>query len=519
MTQDVKYPLGVQSFKSLREDGYFYIDKTAYIRELLKMGKCYFLSRPRRFGKSLFLSTLKAYFQGQGELFKGLSVERGTTEWKDFPVLYLDLNTKNYDSIEALREILGMHISDWEAAYGDEYSDRSISERFARVIRKAYERTKKKVVILVDEYDKPMVMNLENAELQDKMRRELKGFYGVLKSEDEYIHFAMLTGVTKFSKVSVFSDLNNLTDISMLPQFATICGITEEELHTCLDNEVGKLAQTLKTTKAACYELLRRRYDGYHFHPGSHGVYNPFSLLSTLGLRYVKDYWFETGTPTLLTSVLRETDFDLRQLSDGTVANDVLGSVETMHENPLPLMFQSGYLTIKGYDERMDEYRLGFPNEEVERGFVRHLIPSYTPRKDGVYKIANFVRDIDAGDAEAFMRRLQTMTADTDYKIVGDAEKYFHNVMFLLFRFLGFYVDVEHTTSDGRADMVVKTRECVFLFEFKLDKSAAEALRQIDNKGYALAFRDDKRRVVRIGVNFSLKQRRIDDYVIAEGCE
>ena len=378
----MKYPLGVQSFESIRHDGYLYIDKTALVYQIANGGKYYFLSRPRRFGKSLLISTLEAYFLGKKELFKGLKMEQLEQEWKVFPVLHLDLNARNYSDKEALLAELNKHLEIWEAEYGSEYKDRAPEERFQHVIVNAYKKTGKKVVILVDEYDKPLLQVFENKPLLDEYRKILKAFYGVEKTMDAYIQFGLFSGVTKFSKVSVFSDLNNLTDISLDLRYATLCGITEEEIHNQLDEAIAQLSEACGISKNKCYERLRENYDGYRFHHKAPGVYNPFSLLTALARNEFGSYWLETGTPTILVEVLKHTDYSLSQLSNEEATADLLGNLDDMENSPIALLYQSGYLTIKDYDERFGTYLLGFPNREVEEGFTRYLVPYYGPATD-----------------------------------------------------------------------------------------------------------------------------------------
>ena len=515
-TNFVKYPIGVQNFESLRREGYTYVDKTDMVWQLANLGRYYFLNRPRRFGKSLLISTLEAYFEGKRELFEGLAISKMEKEWKKYPVLHLDLNAKQYNNREALLKILNMHLERWEQRYGSDYRDRDADERFAWVIRRAYEQTGRPVVILVDEYDKPLTMTLGNEALQDEYRSMLKAFYGVMKSSDRYIRFGFLTGVTKFSKVSVFSDLNNLRDISMQPNYTTVCGLTEQEIRDNFDGGVEQLAQACRLTMDECYAELRRRYDGYHFCEDSVGMYNPFSVLNTLASRRFGSYWFETGTPTQLIELLKSTDYNLNDLLDNEVSAQLLGSVDSVRQNPVSVFYQSGYLTIKGYDERFDEYRLGFPNDEVREGFIKFLLPLYTNQKQDTsqYNIVRFVKEVESGQPEAFMTRLVSMMADTDYRIVSKGELYLQNFLFVFFRLLGLYVQVERATSDGRTDMVVQTKDCVYILEFKLDQSADAALRQIDEKGYALPFASDPRRLYKIGVSFNSQQRRVDDWKV-----
>ena len=512
-----KYPIGLQDFQGLREDGYAYIDKTAFVYELTHHGKYYFLSRPRRFGKSLLISTLEAFFLGKKELFKGLAIEQLETEWKQYPVFHLDLNTGLYNAPPALDERLNHHLKGWEDLYGIIPTDsQSLATRFEVAIKRAYEQTGLKVVILVDEYDKPLLQSLGNKELQDSYRAMLKSFYGVAKSMDAYIQFAFFTGVTKFSKVSVFSDLNNLEDISLSDSYVDICGMTEKEIRDNFDNEVGEMADKRGIDKASCYQKLKDNYDGYHFSEDSVGVYNPFSLLKALKSKEFKDYWFETGTPTFLVETLKRNNYELENMTREEVTADLLGSLDSIDQNPLPLLYQSGYLTIKSYDPDFGTYQLGFPNGEVERGFTKFLFRYYAPiridQTDSFVKY--FTIEVRNGQPEKFMPRLEAMFAGHDYQLVGDTELYFHNVTSLVFKLLGFYTDVERHTTDGRMDMLVQTKDYIYIFEFKIDKSADEALAQIEEKQYAKPFEHDPRKLYKIGVNFSSETKRIESWKV-----
>ena len=513
----IKYPIGIQNFESLRREGYAYVDKTAMVWRLANYGRYYFLSRPRRFGKSLLLSTIEAYMEGKRELFEGLAIAELEKDWKKYPILHLDLNAKQYKDLDDLLKILNMHLERWENTYGDKYKDRDPEERFFHIIEQAYEQTGMPVVILVDEYDKPMALNLDNEPLQDEYRNLLKAFYGVMKSADRYIKLGFLTGVTKFSKVSVFSDLNNLRDISMSTDYLASCGLTEQEIHDNFDTGVDELAEACGMTKEECYAEMKKRYDGYHFRENSVGMYNPFSVLNTLNEKVFGDYWFATGTPTQLVNLLKSTSFNLYDIVDYPVSSDLLGRVDSMKENPLPVIYQSGYLTIKGYDKEFREYQLGFPNQEVESGFINYLLPIYTnaQQPSATFSINQFVREVRSGRPEAFMTRLSAMMADTDYRIVGDSELYFQNFLFVFFRLLGLYVEVERATSDGRTDMIVQTKDYIYIFEFKLDHSADEALRQIDDKGYARPFAADPRHLYKIGVSFSSEKRCVEEWKMA----
>ena len=512
----MKYPIGIQNFERIRREGYVYVDKTALVYKLVSEGSYYFLSRPRRFGKSLLLSTFEAYFQGKKELFEGLAIAEKETEWKEYPILHLDLNTEKYDSPEALDRQLNTHLKIWEELFGSESYEESLSARFQGVIRRAYGKTGRQVVILVDEYDKPLLQAIGNEDLQSEYRSTLKAFYGALKSCDRYIKFAFLTGVTKFGRVSVFSDLNNLIDLSMLPQFTTICGITEEELHENFDASVAELAKANGMDVSECYERLKEDFDGYHFDAGVPGVYNPFSLLNTLSYSVFRDYWFETGTPSFLVRQLQKTDYPLDQMTEDELYADTLNSIDVMDENPLPLLYQSGYLTIKDYDTRFKTYRLGFPNREVREGFIKYLVPFYTPRKTDKSQlpVSVMVKCVETGNADGFMRQLETLFAKGDYQIMGDRELYFQNAMYVIFMLLGLYVDVERHTTDGRMDILLQTKDYVYIFELKIDQSADAALQQIEEKQYAAPFADDPRKLFKIGLNFSTETKRIDDWKI-----
>lgn len=510
----MKYPIGIQDFKTIRKEGYFYADKTALMYRIIKSGQFYFLSRPRRFGKSLLISMMEYYFKGEKELFRGLAIENLEQDWTVHPVLHLDMNAEKYTSPEALETMLDNTLCQWEERYGCQGQKGSLSNRFAGVIRKACESTGQKVAVLIDEYDKPLLQALGNEALMEDFRATLKAFYGVEKSMGAYICFAFFTGVTKFSKVSVFSDLNNLADISMDKRYAEICGITEKEIHDCLDAEVALLAQSEGLTKDESYEMLRRNYDGYHFETNTVGIYNPFSLLRTLDSQAFKDYWFETGTPTILVEALKQSNYSLEELTQEEVTADLLGSIDSIPANPLPLLYQSGYLTIKDYDKRFATYRLGFPNEEVERGFTQYLIPYYTslPESKSAAFVSNFVREVENGKPELFMKRLEALFADGDYQVMGDAELYFQNVVWIIFKMIGFYTEVERHTTDGRMDMLIQTSDYIYILEFKIDKSADEALQQIEDKQYAKPFENDGRHIYKLGINFSTKTKHIDGW-------
>lgn len=514
----MKYPIGIQDFDKIINEGYTYVDKTELIYKLVHEGSYYFLSRPRRFGKSLLMSTLDAYFSGKRELFKNLAIEKLEEDWTAYPVLHLDLNTGKYNSKDSLTHALDDFLSRLEANYGTFHSEKTLELRFMGIIERIYHKTGKPVVILVDEYDKPLLQSINNKELQEDFRATLKAFYSVLKTQDRYIRFALLTGVTKFGKVSVFSDLNNLIDISMDEGYDTLCGITEEEMHRYFEESIQKLAERYKISYEETCARLKKRYDGYHFVEYGTGVYNPFSLLSTFRASKFGSYWFETGTPTFLVQLLQRENFYLPDLTQQQVSADMLNCIDAMDRNPIPVIYQSGYLTIKDYDEEFKVYTLGFPNEEVEEGFANYLLPYYahTGSEGAPMYVRNFVLALRNGRPEQFMKRMQVLFADTDYKIVGNAELYFQNAFYIVTKLLGFYTEVERTISDGRIDMIVKTKDYIYIFEFKYDQNADIALQQIENKGYAQPFVTDGRKIVKIGVNFSREHRCIDEWKIKE---
>ena len=512
----MKYPIGIQQFEKLREDEWVYVDKTRQIYELVQGGSCYFLSRPRRFGKSLLLSTLEAYFQGKKHLFEGLAIENLEKEWTVHPVLHLDLNAKPFTKLQDLYDLLNAQLYLYEQEYESVAIDTSIEGRFRALIRAAKLKTGRNVVVLVDEYDKPMLQAIGNEELQTEFRNALKAFYGVLKSADGDLRFAMLTGVTRFSKVSVFSDLNNLEDISMMPQYHDICGISEKELHATFDAEVEKLAQANGQTKEEAYLELKRRYDGYHFCANTPGMYNPFSVLLTLKNANYGSYWFSTGTPTYLVELMKEVNLNPADLTGYEAGASELDCIQAKVDNPIAVLYQSGYLTIKGYDKDVRLYSLDFPNEEVKEGFVNFLMPYYTPisETESPAFIGKFVREVKAGKVDDFMRRLKALMADTPYELIRDLENHYQNVMYIITKLMGLYIQAEYRTSRGRIDLLIGTDKYVYIIELKLDGSAEEALAQINDKDYALPFSVDGREVVKIGANVTSETRNLERWVM-----
>jgi hypothetical protein len=511
-----KLPIGIQNFEGLRRDGYLYIDKTYYIHELVENGKYYFLSRPRRFGKSLLLSTIQAYFEGKRELFEGTYLGATEQNWVQYPVLHLDLNTESYTSPESLTNKLDVALSAWEALYGRNPCEKSPGTRFEGVIRRAAEQAGRRVVILVDEYDKPVLQAIENEALQDEFRATLRGFYGALKSMDAHIRFAFLTGVTKFGKVSIFSDLNNLEDISMTKAYAAVCGITDQELDRDFTPYTVRLAHELELSVDEVREELRRRYNGYRFIENGVAVYNPFSVMSTFKNNRFSNYWFQTGTPSYLVYLLKRHNYNLAAMASVETSRNVLYGVDSQSTDPIPVIYQSGYLTIKDYNSRFNLYKLGFPNEEVEEGFLNYLMPSYTQTtsEQSSFSIMQFVIDVERGNVDDFLQRLSGLFSDTPYELVRDVENHYQNIIFIVAKLMGFYVKAEYHTSQGRIDLVLQTRDYTYVMEFKFDGSAEEALRQIHDKNYALPFVNDSRKLYLIGINFSRSTRNIERWVV-----
>ena len=518
----MKYPIGIQDFEDLRRNGYKYVDKTNFVYKLADEGKYYFLSRPRRFGKSLFLSTLEAYFQGKKELFEGLAIYDLETEWKKYPIFHIDLNTANFREKDSLYNVLNDYLTGWEDKYGARESEATLALRFKGVIARAAEKEGCGVVILIDEYDKPILQTLRDPELQAEHRAQLKAFYSVLKTQDRYIKFAFLTGVTKFGKVSVFSDLNNLTDISMDHRYISICGMTEKELLTNFKEGISELAEANGDTEEATIAKLKARYDGYHFEENTVGLYNPFSVLNTLSRLRYKDYWFETGTPTFLVDLLKMHNYRLPDMTKERVSDDVINSVDSLSTNPIPVIYQSGYLTIKGYDKRYGEYTLDYPNVEVAKGFVTLMANSYLKKaeSEASYWIVNLDRMLRRGALDDIKEAFTAFLASIPYEANKDEraknfETHFQYTFYIIFRLLSCYTTlIEKQNSKGRADIIVESDNDIYIFEFKMDGTAEEALKQIEEKQYALPYLNDKRSVHKIGVNISSSTRTVDGWLL-----
>ena len=508
-------PIGIQSFEKLRRENYVYIDKTEIMYRLVSTSNPYFLSRPRRFGKSLLLSTMEAYFLGKRDLFKGLAIERLETEWNTHAVLHLDLNAEKYDSPERLHDMLERQLRGWEKTYETGGEGITHSGRFMEVIKKANEKTGRGVVVLIDEYDKPLLNRFHDEALQKAFRETLTAFYTVLKSADQWLRFVFITGVTKFAQMGIFSNLNQLKDISLDPRYAALCGLTGDEIRADFVPELKLLAKENNLDDEACMERLTRMYDGYHFnYRDMVGIYNPFSILNVLDSTMFENYWFASGTPTFLAEMLKKTDFDLRELDGIEVSAASLSDDRANINNPVPMIYQSGYLTIKKYDERFQIYTLGFPNDEVKYGFLNFVTPFYTPvaESETSFYIGKFIHELESGDVDAFLTRLRAFFAGISYELNNRTERHYQTIFYLVFKLMGQFAETEVRSAKGRADAVVKTADYIYVFEFKLDGSADQALAQINDRGYLIPYTVDGRKLVKIGVNFDPAQRNIGDW-------
>ena len=510
-----RYPIGIQSFEKLRSEGYVYVDKTEQMYRLIRMGNPYFFSRPRRFGKSLMLSTLEAYYEGKKELFEGLFIETVEKDWKIYPVLHLDLNAEKYETVEDLQKILEDQLVGWEQQYDSKSPTDSYSMRFMNVIKNAYEKTGLRVVVLIDEYDKPLLRSMHNEELQTSFRNLLTAFYTVLKSADKWLQFVFITGVTKFAQVGIFSNLNQLMDISFDPRFSDLCGLTLEEIENTFAPELDSLAERNNIPRQEAVERLTRMYDGYHFsYRNMIGMFNPFSVLNALSTGMYESFWFASGTPTFLTEILKKTDFDLRKLDGIQVPSISLSDDRADINNPVPMIYQSGYLTIKTYDEEFRMYTLGYPNEEVEYGFLNFVTPFYTciSSKDAPFYIGQFVSELRKGDVEAFLTRLRAFFADFPYELNDKTERHYQVVFYLVFKLMGQFTEAEVRSIRGRADAVVKTKDYIYVFEFKLNGTAQMALQQIEEKGYLIPYIADGRKLIKVGVSFDQNERNLGEW-------
>jgi len=520
-----RLPIGIQNFANIREEGFCYVDKTARIHQLINgSGRAFFLSRPRRFGKSLLCSTLCAVFENNRELFGGIAGQPALAiaslewEWKKHPVIKLDLNTGNYNNgVDVLVSGLNNALNNIARMYGVELRGRFVYEQFSNLIQDLHNQYKEKVVVIVDEYDKPLLSTMENDELHVAMRNELKGFYSVLKSADEYLRFVFLTGVTKFSHISIFSDLNHLVDLTLDPRYADICGITQEELELNFQPEIKEILENSGKSREAYLERLRVYYNGYRFSEKLLTVYNPFGLLNHFDKNgKFMPYWYETGTPTFLINLIKKQKINIVELNKMRVGYEDFRKydIETMRAEPL--LYQSGYLTISDYDEDRNSFTLDYPNEEVRVSFAKSLLKQYLPVPDDRSR-SLFIQLPDAlydGDVDAAMNALKSFLASIPYDIIKESENYYETAIHLIFTMLGLNSRSEVRIASGRIDTLVETKSNVYCFEFKLNGTAEEALAQINTKEYLLPWAGSGKRLHKIGVNFDYDKRNIGHWVV-----
>lgn len=511
-----KFPIGIQNFEQLRTDNCVYIDKTELIYKLTQTGRFYFLSRPRRFGKSLLVSTLEAYFQGKKELFQGLAIEQLEQTWESYPVLHLDFSLTKYLSVKDLTGQLNLFLYRWEDIYGKDEREQSTAERFQGIILRACQQTGKQVVILIDEYDAPLLDSNSDQHLQQQLRNELRRFFSPLKGLGKYLRFLFLTGISKFSQLSIFSELNNLQNISLRDDFSAICGITEEELLTILKQDIERMAKANGETYEEATAHLKRKYDGYHFSKNCPDIYNPFSLFNAFNALDYKNFWFSTGTPTFLLDILQRTGFDVRNLDGLSATDEQFDAPTDQITDPIPVLYQSGYLTIKGYDPKFRLYRLAYPNGEVRYGFTESLLPGYVhrfPRENTFYAVS-FIQDLQRGDIESCLERTRSFLASIPHDLENKTEKHYQTIFYLLFRLMGQYVETEVKTATGRADAVVKLPDAIYVFEFKFNGTPEEAMAQIEGNQYTLPYETDGRKIVKVGVNFDSATRTIGEWLV-----
>ena len=520
----MKYPIGIQSFDQIIEEGYVYVDKTDIIHRLVNEGKIYFFSRPRRFGKSLLVSTLKNYFLGRKELFKGLAINSLESEWTVYPVFHLDFNGSNFIEKGVLEKRLHTYVKDWESEYGI-VSDTELLDlggRFLKVLSTAHKLTGQRAVVLIDEYDKPLLDVLDvDKNLEEYNRNILKAFYSVFKAADEHLRFVLLTGVTKFSQVSVFSGFNQPKDISLDTRYEALCGITQKEIDSCFTDAISEMAEEYNYSFEEMRAQLKRQYDGYHFSKRMTDIYNPFSLLNALDSKDLEDYWFRSGTPTYLIRLLNHFNENVNELTGKYYSPAEFIDYKADVERPLPMIFQSGYLTIKDYDMDFNTFLLDFPNNEVKNGFLTMAASSYLkPEEETEGWIRSVVVAMRKGDVKTLQTMFTSFLASIPYTIrrkedERERERYFQYTFYLIMRLISVYtVHIEKVQSQGRVDCIIETPGYVYIFEFKLDGSADEALLQIEEKGYAREYESDSRVIYKIGASFSSETGTIEDWKV-----
>lgn len=517
-----RYAIGLQDFGNIRKGGFVYVDKTSFIPLLLANSNYYFLARPRRFGKSLFLSTLEYFFSGERDLFRGLAVDSYDWDWATYPVIHIDLNGADYTLENSLTERLNSNLLNYEKQYNlPTEGNVSLQQRFRSLISNLFEATGKQVVVLVDEYEKPMLDTWNHPQLSEKHKETLRGFYGVIKSLDKYLKFVFLTGVTRFGQMNVFSGLNNIRDISLLDEYGAICGITQKELTNSFPEGISRIAQGENTDFEGALKLLKDNYDGYHFSRNCPDIYNPYSLINAFAAKEINAYWSATGTPTLLVKLLMQKDYDLEQLDGIRASGERLMGFDNSFEDPVSLFYQTGYLTIKYYDRETREYILGYPNSEVQKAFFNFVLPYYYTKRTQATEslVSNLNRSIIRGEPKEAMEYLESFSASISYDMIPapEVERHFQSLLYIVVKLLTSpFVKIvpELKTSDGRIDLLIETPKYIYLIEIKRDKTPAEALNQIYKKEYAMQYRHDSREVFLIGMNFSTEKKRIDGFLI-----
>ena len=514
------YPIGIQTFSKIREGNYLYIDKTEYVYRMTHSASSYmFLSRPRRFGKSLLTSTLHSYFSGRKDLFHGLAMEKLEKEWTEYPVLHFDMSTAKHADSEQLLQELNLKLYGYEQIYGRLEEEVNPNQRLMGLIKRAYEQTGKKVVVLIDEYDAPLLDVVHERENLDVLRNIMRNFYSPLKACDPYLRYVFLTGITKFSQLSIFSELNNIKNISMDEPYAAICGISEDEIRLQMKDDLGGLAKKLEITPEEALMKLKENYDGYHFTSPSPDIYNPFSLLNAFADGKFGSYWFGSGTPTYLINMLKKFGVEPSEIGNNRVSVEDFDAPTERMTSIIPLLYQSGYITIKNYDEELDLYTLNIPNKEVRIGLMKSLLPHYVGSKapETTTMVAYLSRDIRNGDMDTALRRLQTFLSTIPQCDNTKYEGHYQQVFYIIFSLLGYYVDVEVRTPRGRVDIVLRTKTTLYVMELKLDKSAGEAMEQIDLKNYPERFALCGLPVVKVAVSFDSERCTIGDWEII-GC-
>ena len=513
------YPVGIQTFEKIREGNYLYVDKTKYIVDFRKKQMSYvFLSRPRRFGKSLFASTLQAYFEGRKELFEGLAIADYEQEWVKHPVLHFDMSGAKHFNADELKHYLHLQLYNYETLYGRNEEEVNDNERLEGLVKRANEQTGQKAVVIIDEYDAPLLDVVHETENLATLRRIMQNFYSPLKKLDPYLEFTFLTGITKFSQLSIFSELNNLENISMFDQYSAICGISLTELTTVMQPDVEGLGKALGLSYEECLEELRRYYDGYHFSKRSEDVFNPFSLIRALNGQAIESYWFSSGTPSYLIKTLKKYHVNVLDVENNSCDVDDFDVSPEQMTSALPLLYQSGYLTIKKYNPILKRYALGYPNREVRIGMLKSLAPNYLSpvSLDNSSLVGDFLEKLYDGNLEGAMVRLKAYLAGISNRLSNKNERDFQTVFYLIFNLMGAYITVEEDSAVERADAVLHMPDTIYVFELKYDGSAEEALRQIDDKDYLIPYSADGKRLVKVGVNYDSQQRTISDWIIRE---